>query len=294
MPSAKTGMRIFILLTIIFALPFIGSDCNSGSNPPGPISGVAPPQNLVLTLITDSTDNHAAAVVNWDASPDENMSSFYGYRVTTYKVTAVGEITSTFLTEKIPYVVHSYTIPYIGRGIRYRTFVTSELKDGSEGDSIGTFIYAGIYTGTDGAIDEYQPDDSTVIKSGYGWNTQTGTGENLFYTPGNTGSIDIQMRAGKDDSLTFYSPILFPPGTKLTRFRDIGEGLEAFDNTNLPEPDEDSVRVISNDVYLIKTDKDNYIKVWVKDIHFIAGAIPPYYNVVFDYKVQPIPGLRVL
>lgn len=294
MTNTKTGMWIVILVTIIVTLPFIGSDCNSSSNPPAPVTGIAPPQNIVLTLITDSTDNHAAAVVSWDASPDESMSGFSGYRVTTYKVDENGDIISAYQSEMIPYVIHTFTVPYIGRGIRYRSYLTSELKDGTKSDSVATIIYAGIYNGTDGTIDEYQPDDSTVIKSGYGWNTQTGIGSNLFYTPENTDSIDIHMRAGADDSVTFYSPILFPPGTKFTKFRDIGTGQESFDNTNPPEPVEDSARVISDHVYLIKTEKDYYIKIWVKDVNFVASAIPPYYNVIFDYKVQPIPGLRVL
>lgn len=294
MSNAKKSLWILIFATMVITLPFIGSDCNSSSNLPGPVTGVSPPQNITLSLITDTTDSHAAAVLNWDASPDENMSDFSGYKVTTYKVNTEGDIISVFQTEMIPYVIHTYTIPYIGRGIRYRTFVTSELKDGTESDSVSTIVYAGIYSGTDGTIDEYQPDDSTVIKSGYGWNTETGTGSNLFYTAENSWSIDMHLRAGTDDSLKFYSPILFPPGTKLTRFRDIGTGQQSFDDINLPEPFEDSVRVISDHVYLIKTNKDYYIKIWVKDVHFVAGAIPPYYNVVFDYKVQPISGLRVL
>ena len=170
----------------------------------------------------------------------------------------------------------------------------SELNDGTESDSAGTIVYAGVFYREDGTIDEYQPGDSTVIKSGYGWNTLTGNGVNLFFDSGNAGMIDMNLRAGENDSLTFYSPKLFSPGIKSTKFIFIGKGEDAFDQTYLPEPVDDSIRVDSDNVYLLKTQEGNYVKIWVKSIHFIAGSIPPFYNVTFDYKLQPIADFRVL
>lgn len=295
MRNAKIRILIFISGLLLLTLPFTGSDCNSSNNPPAPSTGgVAAPVNVSVVINSDSTGQHSTALINWDASPDENLSNFRGYKVATYKVDANHNVLSTHEVRDLSYPVHYYTVDSLALNTRYESFVISELNDGSEGDSAGTLAYAGIYQNTDGTIDEYQQEDSIIIKSGYGWNIQTGEGTNYFFNSSNADMIDMIMRDGVNDSLTFYSPDKYSPGTKTTKIIKVGPGQDAFDQTYLSEPDMDSVRVDSNYVYLLKTMDGYYIKIWVKAIHYIAGAIPPYHNVVFDYKVQPIEGLKVL
>ncbi len=289
-------IRIILIVSglIILSLPFTGSDCNSSNNPPGPAGGVAAPQNVSVVINSDSTGQQSSAAISWDASPDESMSDFSGYRVVTYKLDNNNNIVSVFQNDNFPSTVHSHTVDSIGTGTKFHTYVIARLNDGSESDSTGSLVYAGVFYRTDGTIDEYQPGDTSFIESGYGWNIQTGKGTNYLFNSSNTGMIDIILRGGVNDSLTFYSPDLFSPGTKSTKFLTIGPGQEAFDLTVLSEPDKDSVRVDSDYVYLIKTREGNYVKIWVKSVNYIAGSIPPYHNVLFDYKVQPIADLRVL
>jgi len=291
---AKIRILLFVSGLLIISLPFTGSDCNSSNNPPAPSGGVAAPQNVSVIINSDSTGQQSSAVIGWDASPDESMNNFSGYKVVTYKLDDNNNIISTFQSENFPSAVHSHTIDSIGTGTRFHTYVTAVLNDGTESDSAGTLIYAGVFYRTDGTIDEYQPGDTSFIESGYGWNIQTGRGTNYLFNSSNTGMIDILLRGGINDSLTFYSPNLFAPGTKSTKFLTIGPGQEAFDLTQLSEPDMDSVRVDSDYVYLVKTQEGYYVKLWVRAIYYIAGSIPPYHNVVFDYKVQPVADLRVL
>ncbi len=295
MPTAKFRIIIFISGLLLLTLPFTGSDCNSSNNPPAPSTGgVAAPVNVSLVINSDSTGQNSTALISWDASPDENLSNFMGYKVATYKVDANHNVLATHDIKTLTYPVHYYTVDSIALNTRYETYVFSELNDGTESDSTGTLVYSGIYQASNGTIDEYQPDDSTVIKSGYGWDILTGEGTNYFFNSSNTGTIDMIMRGGVNDSLTFYSPDIYSPGSKSTKFIKVGPGQDAFDQTYMNEPYQDSVRVNNNYVYLLKTMDGYYVKIWVKDIHFIAGAIPPYHNVIFDYKVQPVKGLKVL
>lgn len=293
--NVKIRIVLFISGLLLLTLPFTGSDCGSSNNPPAPSTGgVAAPQNVSLVINSDSTGQNSTALISWDASPDEDLSDFSGYKVVTYKVDENHNLLSTHQVKYLPSSVHYFTVDSIGINSRFETFVLSELNDGTESDSTGTLVYAGVYYRTDGTIDEYQPVDSSVIKSGYGWNPQSGQGSNYTFDQANAASIDMIMRGGVNDSLTFYSPDQYSPGTRSTKFIKVGPGQDAFDQTYLPEPDKDSIRVDSNYVYLLKTMDGYYIKVWVKSINYIAGAIPPYHNVVFDYKVQPVDGLRVL
>lgn len=292
--KAKIKVLIIISGLLIFTLPFIGSDCNSENNPPAPTTGVTPPQNVSVVLTSDTTGQQSAAVISWAASPDESMNNFYGYRLVTYRLDNNGNIISTLENDSIPKVTHSFTIGPIGTRVKFQSFIFSQLDNGTESDSAGTVIYAGVFYRTDGTIDEYQQGDSTVIKSGYGWNTVTGNGMNLFFDTENAANIDINLRAGEGDSLTFFSPSVFSPGIKSAKLMRIGTGEEAFSETILPEPTADSVRVDTNNVYLIKTQEGYYIKLWVKSIHYVAGSIPPFYNITFDYKLQPIAEFRLL
>ncbi len=291
----KFRIPLLIIGLLLLTVPFIGSNCNSNNNPPAPSTGgVAAPKNVSLVVNSDSIGLHSTALISWDASPDENLDNFSGYKVVTYKLDENHNVLATHQVKDLPSSVHYFTVDSIGLNTRFETFVFSELVDGTESDSVGTPIYAGVYLRSDGTIDEYQPGDTSIIKSGYGWNVQTGAGTNYLFISSNSGMIDMIMRGGVNDSLTFYSPDIYNPGTRSTKYLKIGTGQEAFDQTALSEPDKDSVRVDSNYVYLLKTTDGYYIKIWVKAVHLIANAIPPYHNVVFDYKVQPIPGLKVL
>ena len=295
MHNIKIRILLFILGVLLITLPFTGSDCNSNNNPPAPTTGgVAAPLNVALVLNSDTTGQNSTAIVSWDASPDENLDNFSGYKLVTYNVDTNHNVLSIHEVNTLPPSVHYFTVGSIALNTRYESFVFSELNDGTESDSAGTLIYSGIYEWNDGTIDEYQPGDTTIIKSGYGWNIQTGKGTNYLFHSSNADMIDMIMRGGVNDSLTFYSPDKFSPGTRSTKFIKIGPGQDAFDQTYLSEPYEDSVRVDSNSVYLLKTTEGYYIKIWVKSIHYIAGSIPPYHNVVFYYKVQPLAGLKVL
>ena len=193
----------------------------------------------------------------------------------------------------IPKSTYAYTLDSIGTGVRYQSFVFSQLNDGSESDSVGTVVFAGVFYRTDGTIDEYQIGDQTAILSGYGWDIQTGIGENLPYLAEYSDLIDMHLRAYLTGELLFYSPTLFTPGTRSTYFSLVGSGQEAFDLTNLDEPTFTSVNVALDNVYLLKTQEGYYIKIWIREIDYINYVVP-YYNVLFDYKVQPIAGLRVL
>ncbi len=292
--NAKIRILLFFSGLLLLTLPFTGTGCSSSDNPPAPSTGVAAPENVSLVINSDSTGQHSTAFITWDASPDENRSNFSGYKVLTYKVDENHNVISTHQVKGFPPSVHYFTIDSIGLNSRFQTFVFSELDDGTESDSTGTPVYAGVYYRTDGTIDQYKSGDTSIIKSGYGWNIQNGQGTNYLFDPSNAGTIDMIMRGEVNDSLTFYSPDQYPPGTRSTKFLKVGTGQDAFDQTNLTEPDKDSIRIDSNYVYLLKTMEGYYIKVWVKAIHYLAGAIPPYYNVVFDYKIQPIEGLKVL
>ena len=180
----KAKIRILFLISglLIFTLPFIGGDCDSENNPPAPVTGIAEPLNVSVVVTSDSTGAESYAVIQWDASPDENMENFYGYRIITYKLDSDNNYLSVFENESIPKDSHSFTVGPIGTGVKFRSFVLSRLNDGSESDSVATINYAGVLYRTDGTIDEYQPADTSVIKSGYGWNFQTGEGFNLFLT----------------------------------------------------------------------------------------------------------------
>ncbi len=293
--NAKIRILFFISGLFLLTLPFTGSDCNSGNNPPAPSAGgVAAPGDVSVVINSDSTGLHSTALVSWDSSPDENLDNFSGYKVVTYKVDENHNVLATHQIKNLPSSVHYFTVDSIGLNTRYETFVFSELDDGTESDSTGTLMYAGVYYRTDGTIDEYQPGDSSFIESAYGWDIQTGKGTNYLFNSTNAAMIDMTMRGGENDSLTFYSPNHFSPGTRTTKFLKVGPGQDAFDQTYMNEPDKDSVNVDSNYVYLLKTMDGYYIKVWVKAVNYIAGAIPPYYSVTFDYKVQPIEGLKVL
>lgn len=283
-----TAFSLLILLILI--LPILAVNCKLVENPPGATAVT----NVTLKINSDSTGTQSAAIISWDASADENKTDFSGYSVVTYQLDANDNINSTFDRVNLSKSTHSYIVDSIGTGVRFKSFIFSRLNDGTKSDSVGTIVYAGVFYRTDGIVDQYQPGDQTQIVSGYGWNLQTGAGYNIPYLSENANFIDMQMRQNSSGILVFSSPALFAPGTRTTLFNLVGQGQDAFDLTSLDEPAAFSADVDSNNVYLLKLQEGNYIKVWVKAIRFIANAVPPFYNVIFDYKVQPIPELRAL
>lgn len=281
---------VVLILSFILILPVIAINCKLVENPPG----VAAVQNVAVKIDSDSTGSESTAIVSWDHSKDVNTNDFAGYYIVTYQIDANGNINSIFNRANLSKSARTYIVDSIGTGVRFRTYIFSRLNDGTKSDSVGTLIYAGVFYRTDGTIDEFQPGDQTQIICGYGWDIQTGKGSNIPYLQENADFLDLNMRQNSSGILVFSSPALFSPGTRTTLIEVVGTGQDAFDLTELNEPQDFTADVDSNTVYLLKLQEGNYVKVWVRSINFIAGAVPPFYNVLFDYKVQPIPELRVL
>jgi len=282
---------LYIIVLLILVVSLSNLNCKFVENPPGVVAAV---QNVDLKISSDSTGTKSSAEISWGASPDENRTDFSGYRVITYRIDSLGNIDSKFESAEVSKSIHSFVVDSIKTGITYQTFISSRLNDGSLSDSTGTLVYAGVFYRTDGTIDQFEPGDQTLIVSGFGWDVQTGEGFNIPYLAENTDFIDLHMRQNLSGILVFYAPSLFNPGTRLTFFELIGSGEEAFDSTVLAEPSLTSIDVDSNNVYLLKTQEGYYIKIWVKAINLIPDVVAPYDNVLFDYKVQPVAGLRVL
>ncbi|HSD62977.1 MAG TPA: hypothetical protein VLB50_04235 [Ignavibacteriaceae bacterium] len=286
----RNGITAYIIIILILTLPAIAVNCKLVENPPG----VTAVQNVAVKINSDSTGSASTAIISWDPSADQNDNDFSGYSVITYQLDANGNINSTFDKANLSKSTLSYTVDSIGTGVRFRTYIFSKLSDGTKSDSVGTIIYAGVFYRTDGIIDEYQPGDQTQIICGFGWDEQTGTGYNIPYLNENANFIDMNMRQNSSGILVFSSPALFSPGIRTTLFSLVGQGQAAFDQTDLTEPVNYSADVDSNNVYLVKLQEGIYVKVWVRDVRFITNSVPPFYNVIFDYKLQPIVGLRVL
>jgi hypothetical protein len=265
----------------------MGGDCSTDSNPPSTKTVAAPGG---LTLKVDAVPGgNSYALISWTASPDENNNDFKGYRVITVELNSSNQIVSVFNEQAVPRTTRTYTIFSIGWNIRYKSFVVAELNDGTKSDSIATKVYAGVYFNNNGSIDSYT--QSGQGQSGYGWNVNTGQGSQYPFVTNNAGVIDLHVRE-TTGTLFFYSPNGFGSQYKNTRMRLIGSGQAAFDETELQEPDETFLPVNDENVYLLRTQENYYIKIWVKSIQQIGN--PPYFNISFDYKVQPVEGLRLV
>jgi hypothetical protein len=281
--------RIRYLITVITFITlgymFSGGDCGTSSDDP-PLPGtVSAPTNVRVVL--DQVSSSFATVV-WNPSPDQNRSDFRGYRVITYEVDSAGNILSTFrVDENVPRTSNSQIINSIIPLHRYRSYVSAHTTGGVASDSVGTIIYAAVFSREDGVIDEYQV--TGAARSGYGWETNFGIGNQYSYTTENAGNIDLHVRSD-GAGLRFYSPGEYAPGTRMTRFELVGEGQAAYDMTDLSEPTAPSMVVVPNNVYLLRLESGHYVKIWVRDIQSTAG----YQSISFHYKIQPIEGLRVL
>ncbi len=280
-----------LLFLTLFSVIWWGcpTEVNDPPAPPQPIKG---PQNLALKIGAVPGGNTFASV-SWVHSEDQGRADFKGYRVTTYELNQNNDVISIFQEQAIQKNSVLHVIDSLILGVRYRTVVSAETIDGVKSDTISTPVYGGVFYNINGEVEEFTADG--VSKSGYGWNTAIGTGFIYDYGLATAPLIDIHLRKSTNDRLYFYSPIKYWPGVKSTRLALIGQGQDAFDRVILPEADSDSVEVNLNNVYLLKTQENKYIKVWVLSIETItAPNATQFRRIKFDYKIQPITGLRVL
>lgn len=282
--------KLFFFLTILtVGISFIGGDCGTESEDPPPPSTVAAPTNVDLK-VDANPGGGSFAIVSWTHSTDQGIPEFSHYRVITYQVDENGSAVSVFNDPiDVPKTSSTQIINSISRSTRYRSFVQSFLTNGVKSDSVPTKIYGGVYFNT-GNIDEFASNSSA--ESGYGWASFSGLGTSYSYSSQNFDNIDLHLRADNTGNLVFYSPDA-QGATRHTLIGLIGGGQTSFDKTELAEPNQTSQTVAEDIVYLIKTQDDIYIKIWVKTIEEVDSN-PSYQSVTFDYKLQPIEGLRVL
>ncbi|RPI72175.1 MAG: hypothetical protein EHM47_08845 [Ignavibacteriales bacterium] len=276
-----------VLLSVI-SFVFLGGDCSTDNDPDPVPDSVAPPNSLSLSVDAIPGGN-SYALISWTASPDENDDNFKGYRIITISLNASGQILSTFEERELPKNPKSYQVLSINRGTRYKTYLLAELENGTKSDSLETKIYSGVYYNNDGIIDSYTAGPSNS-KSGYGWSALTGVGTQYTYTAANSSLIDVNLRL-LENELFFFSPDVFINGYKHTVYSLVGAGLQAFDETELQEPNSSIIKVEQDNVYLVKTEENYYTKIWVKEV---TNNPEGYFTVEFEYKVQPVEGLRLV
>jgi hypothetical protein len=287
MKNRRFRYLITVISFVTLGYMFSGGDCGTDTDDPPPVTSVAAPTNVRVVLDQASS---SFATVRWDHSPNQGEGYFAGYRVITYEVDTAGTPISVFGQGEInvPAASNSQAINSIVPMRRYQTFVTAVANNGVRSDSVGSIVYAAVFA-SEGKIDEYQL--TGTAQSGFGWETFFGIGTQHPYTAGNAGSIDLHLRsATTGGQLNFYSPNLQAPGTRMTAFGLIGAGQDAFDQSQLDEPTSTSIAVVDNNVYLLKLESGHYVKIWVKSTTSAGG----FRTVNFDYKLQPIQGLRVL
>jgi hypothetical protein len=266
-----------------------------------PVTVVASPKNIKLTLGATSLDSSASpvfyAIVSWDASADENNPDFRGYRIVTVELNSSNQVKLNLEDKALDKSVKTHRIDDIQPMTRYKSYVVAELTGGKRSDSVGTPIYAGIYYSTNGSIDSYTSSGNS--QSAYGWNLGTGEGTQYTFNQPNSQKIDLHLREESIGILFFKSPDFLDElnGTnyRYTKMNLLGYGQEIFNNAVLSNPDSlfrTEAPVSIDGVYLLKTEEGNYIKLWVKDIQQTGN--PAYFNVKFYYKVQPLTELKVL
>ena len=299
MNKFKGLISLLVFSLLIFSLT--GGDCGKQTTEPVATRTVTPPQNVKLVLKATPIDSTSSpgfyAVVSWDASTDEDITDFKGYRVITVELNNSNNSRSIFQEQAIGKSTHTHTIyNLLVNKIKYQTYVVSELTDGTKSDSMKTPVYAGIFYDTTGSIDSYNSSDNS--QSGYGWDVNTGKGTKYSYDPDNSKKIDLHLREESTGELFFKSPDFLDGLVKIYKYTKmilVGFGQDAFDETMIDKPDSlfrTEAHVITDGVYLLETQEGNYIKIWVKK--YEAEGNPSYYNVQFYYKVQPIAGLKVL
>jgi len=290
MKQKKLNLYFTSLVVLFLSYLFMGGDCSTDNEPePDPNSTTVASPGSISFSVDAIPGGSSYALISWTASPDENKNDFKGYRIKTVSLNASGQIVSTFEERELPKTPKSYQVLSINRGTRYKTFLSAELNDGTKSDSLETKVYSGVYYNNDGIIDSYTAGPSNS-KSGYGWGVSTGAGSQYTYSETNANLIDINLRL-LENELFFFSPDVFNNLYKTTAFSLVGAGLQAFNETELLEPSGSIIKVQQDNVYLIKTRENYYIKIWIKDIIDNVGG---YFTIEFEYKVQPVEGLRIV
>ena len=290
MKQKKLNLYFTTLVVLVLSYLFMGGDCSTDNNKEVPplINSVAAPGSFTFK-VDAIAGGDSKVIFSWTASSDENDSDFKGYRIITVELDS-NEHESVYQEQALSKTIRTHVIDPLERSKRFKTFLLAELNNGTKSDSLETDIYAGVFYNTDGEIDSYVDNSSSM--SGFGWNVLTGVGTQYPYTQSNANKIDLHIRELGSDPY-FFSPSGLDQGFKLTRIKNIGSGQSAFDETDLPEADETFLALNLGDVYLVKTQEEYYVKVWIKNIT-PPNAIQNYYTITFDYKLQPIQGLRIL
>lgn len=291
-------LLFFVVLTVSGMVLLQGCSSNdSGTNPVTPGGGPAAASDVkvVLSAIPGGGSN---ARVSWTRSTDNSAGNFAGYQVITNKVDTSGKVlglADSALVVKSDSTFHIVNLDP-GRSTRYQTKVYAVNGDGTRSQAASSVIFASIYEYTNQTIDEYSAASSSA-KSGFGWDPFLGGGTQVAYSADNASKIDLNMRMDNTDgAMKFYSPS--SPKAPLTNGHDtklvlIGTGQAAYDKAEaLPEPTLSEIAITPDNVYLIKTQAGNYIKLWVKSLGKVSGNA--YNTATFDYKLQPFAGLRVL
>ena len=288
-PVYKNTMKFYFiaLAVLLFSYIFMGGDCSTNdNNDPIPPKTVAPPENVKLIIDADPGGGESFAKISWTASSDESESDFRGYRITTYALNSSNQVSYIFEVRAVNKLVNSYTVSSIDRNVRYKSTILAELTNGIQSAFVETPVYSGVYYNNNGSINSHFDENSL---SGYGWDIQSGNGNQYLYIENNSSLIDFHLRE-TSGTLFFYSPDAFEPNFKSSKINLVGFGQTAFDQTDLTEPDKTLIGIADESVYLLKTQAGYYIKIWIRDIDNIQN----YSNVKFDYKVQSLEGLRIL
>lgn len=288
--------RFGLIILFVFSAIMFFSGCDEDSTDPilGGGGDVEAPTNVKVTLDAP-VGGGAYALITWNSSTDENDAEFTGYVVVTDSVNIngnpVGRFDSAFVAKT---AADLYTVTNITRGRLFKTLVYGVNNSGGISEAAQSLVYSGVYSGS-AEIDEF--DASAEAQSAFGWDPATGLGTQYPYSSDNAGTIDIHVRDNAG-TLTLYSPGAVPSGpispARVTQFALLGQGGDAYNLAvesydDLTEPTLSSIPVADENVYLIKTQDNIYIKLWVTDI-----TETTFSTVQFTYKVQPVSGLKIL
>lgn len=269
----------------ILILALFVTGCDSTSNPTSAGSSkIAAVTNLKVTL---GQASNYYAIISWTGIADNGRSDFTGYTVITYAVDSNGNKGARLDSNKVSTGTTTYTINSLQPAQRYQSYVYSESStSGYTSDSAATIIYGAVFVNTD-SLDEYMATGPAM--SGYGWNGTYGIGTRYSFTTGNLANIDLHVR--NQGGLQFFSPLSFLPGGRTTTIALVGGGQTAFDQSVVSEPTAPSLAIVADNVYVIKTQSNYYIKIWVQSI---GNNTAGFQYVKFKFKVQSVAGLRVL
>lgn len=284
------------LALLIFVLTvFIGfTGCDEDSTSPDPVSDVAAPTNVKITLDA-IVGGGAYAIVTWNSSPDESSADFQGYIIVTDSVNIngnrLGRFDSAFVAKS---AADLYNLTGLHQGRLFKSLVYAVNTDNALSEAASSVVYSGIYSGT-GSIDEFSTSSET--QSAFGWDPGTGLGTQYSYSSSNSNLIDIHVRE-TNGQLQFFSPGAVPENpinpARVTQFALLGQGGDQYNMavaqySDLQEPSNSSIAIADENVYLIKTQDSTYVKLWVTEI---SGT--NFSTVEFTYKLQPVQNLKIL